>query len=337
MEQLEQGSWLITGGGGFMARALYARARNEGWTGVRFTAIGRDDTRLQQVRDRFPEVDIRRVDITRPDELAAVAYGHTGIIHLAAAKHVDVSERAVFSTITQNITGSENVLRVAAATQSVMICVGISTDKAVDPANVYGMTKALMERMFEEVDGTHTRLRCRIARYGNVIASSGSAIPVMIQKALAGERLKITDPTMTRFFFPADQGVDLIIRQADIDLAESGRGGMIAVPRMGSVTLTQMAEAVQEIAANHVGYDVIGARPGEKQHERLIGANEWPRFYRRDGDILFLRGVLDRSLMPAGATPPNQRGLEHFSERSDDAKPIDPGLFVAWIREALAI
>lgn len=253
----------LTGGSGFLGRAFLRRAEREGWQ-ARFTVVSRDDHKHAKLLKRFPLVRCIRADVASdPDYLASIFRGHKTVIHMAASKHVDLSEYNVLSTLETNVTGTRNVLLAAMAAR-VERFVFISTDKACQPANTYGLTKALGEKIVGEF-GVRGDVSAVAVRYGNVVGSTGSVIPVFKEQAQKFNRLKITDPNMTRFWMGVEEAIDLILLAH-----EHGRAGHTMVPFPKAMKIGEVAEA----ACPGISYDITGRRPGEKVSEQLISSSE---------------------------------------------------------------
>ena len=264
------GNILVTCGAGFIARAIYARAREEGWQ-AQFTCVSRDDAKHVGLRERFPEVACYPFDVGRDadDTLTALMRGHDLVIHAAAMKHVDLAEFTPEHVVRTNIDGSAQVAR-CAHRAGVGSVIAISTDKACEPVNIYGMTKAVMERIFVEWDQRADQTAYRVVRYGNVIGSSGSVIPRFEQMLASTGVLQLTDPTMTRFWMSANEAIDTIVA-AENWMAS----GVVTVPKPRALSLHDLALVVlgadqhePELPPGKV--EIIGRRPGEKRHEKLI-------------------------------------------------------------------
>jgi UDP-N-acetylglucosamine 4,6-dehydratase len=194
-------------------------------------------------------------------------------VHAAALKQVPACEYNPFEAIQTNINGGKNVIE-AAINCGVRRIVALSTDKAVNPINLYGATKLCAEKMFVQANAyagaQDTRFSC--ARYGNVVGSRGSVIPIFMEQRARG-RVTITDPRMTRFWITLDQGVRFVIRGL-----EQMRGGEIFVPKIPSMKLLDMAQAI----APDCQIDCVGIRPGEKLHEVLLSEDEARNAIERD-------------------------------------------------------
>jgi UDP-N-acetylglucosamine 4,6-dehydratase len=187
------------------------------------------------------------------------------VVHAAALKQVPACEYNPFEAIQTNIMGGRNVID-AAIDQGVRRILALSTDKAVNPINLYGATKLCAEKVFVQANAyagaRNTRFSC--ARYGNVVGSRGSVIPVFLEQRRRG-KITITDPRMTRFWLTLEQGVKFVIR-----CLEQMHGGEIFVPKIPSMRLLDLAETV----APGCQVEYIGIRPGEKLHEVLVSEDE---------------------------------------------------------------
>jgi UDP-N-acetylglucosamine 4,6-dehydratase/5-epimerase len=205
-------------------------------------------------------------DIRDRDRLMRACCGADFIVHAAALKQVPALEYNPQEAIKTNIQGASNIID-AAIENNVKRVVALSSDKAVNPINMYGASKLAMEKLFIAGNSYSGKKETRfsIVRYGNVAGSRGSVIPLFRSKAKCNEPLPITDTSMTRFWITLGQGVDLVLRALEIM-----KGGEIFIPKIPSFKITDLA---QEIAP---GYpcEVVGIRPGEKLHEVLISESE---------------------------------------------------------------
>ncbi len=259
------GSVLITGGTGSLGHAILARAERERWD-ARFTVYSRDEAKQAALLERFPSVHCVLGDVRDGDRLEAAMRGVDTVIHAAAYKRVPEAERQPITCAESNVEGSANVVAAARRIGTPRV-IGISTDKACSPINAYGFTKALMERMFaaealERPDGP----AFTVVRYGNVIASRGSVVPMFRAQAARGGPLTLTDPDMTRFWITLDDAVDLILAGLAIP------SGHILVPRSRSSSMRVMAEACAPGMSTTTGTN----RGGEKRHEQLYNLHESP-------------------------------------------------------------
>lgn len=265
---------LITGGTGSFGNAFVRRLLKTDCDEIRI--LSRDEAKqefmrrdLRDERLRFHVGDVRdrnTVDRAMP--------GVEFVFHAAALKQVPSCEFFPDQALLTNVIGSQNVLE-SAAHYGVRQVVCLSTDKAVYPVNAMGMTKALMEKTVQAKarslgDDAGTIMSC--VRYGNVLYTRGSVVPVFVNQILAGERLTITSPTMTRFLLTLAEAIDLI----EFALTNSQQGDLY-VRRSPACTVMTLAEALKQIFASDVPVDVFGVRPGEKIHETLATFQEAAR------------------------------------------------------------
>lgn len=267
-----EGNVLITGGSGFLGRAILRRAEQEDWP-ARFIVYSRDETKQWELKRRYPGVNCLLGDVARDlDRLTAAMIGCDIVIHAGAVKYIPEAEFNVSETIDVNIIGSRNVA-IAARVAGVKTVVGISTDKACSPTNTYGATKMLMERYFAEANrmgGT----KFITVRYGNVVGSTGSVIPVFKKQILDYGEIRITDPRMTRFWLGVDQAVSLVLYA--VSKAQECPGWTIIDP-CPAMTILDLAKAVAGSINAEVPLQYTGIRPGEKIHENLWSEQEAPR------------------------------------------------------------
>jgi UDP-glucose 4-epimerase len=192
------------------------------------------------------------------------------VFHAAALKQVPTCEHFPMEAVQTNVLGAENLVAAALKNQ-VQTFVAISTDKAVKPVNVMGMTKALQERIVLRANLSRlnrgTRLTC--VRYGNVLRSRGSLVPFFRRQLALGQRLTITDERMTRFLLTLGDAIDLVLWAA-----KAGEGGDIFVRKAPAARVVDIAAILSEEAGKPFAYDVIGILPGEKLHEILVSEEE---------------------------------------------------------------
>ena len=209
------------------------------------------------------------------------------IIHAAALKQVPVGEYFPWESIKTNILGTQNFIRaILESNNNVKTMLVISTDKACKPVNTYGMCKAIQERLVVEANLICPDTRFICVRYGNVIASRGSVIPLFQEQIKNGGPLTITSQEMTRFILSMDKATDIII-----DAISCAEAGDIYVPDLPAINILDLAEAM--IDDRGIEIKVIGVRPGEKIHEILISEEEIPRTTKR-GDYYVICPVLPK-------------------------------------------
>lgn len=255
------GEIAITGGSGYLARAILTVAQKEQWD-AQFTILSRDEAKQRRVKERFSQVRCVIGDVRDSESLERVFWGKDLVIHAAALKMIPQAESDPNEAIAINVFGSQNVAR-AAVKANVPKVLGISTDKVVSPINTYGMTKALMERIFTDYN-KYVRTHFALVRYGNVVGSTGSVIPLFQQQYKDGKTLTVTDPTMTRFWLSYQEAVETIKMGLDAPRFCN------IIPKCRAMTMFSLAKTINESE----DMSIIGPRPGEKRHEELLGALE---------------------------------------------------------------
>jgi UDP-N-acetylglucosamine 4,6-dehydratase/5-epimerase len=267
MVNWSQESVLVTGGTGSFGKK-FAEIMLREYRPHRLVIFSRDELKQHEMRVAgFEHSSLRYFigDVRDVERLKRALAGVTVVVHAAALKQVPVCEYNPFEAIQTNIMGGRNVID-AAIDQGVRRILALSTDKAVNPINLYGATKLCAEKMFVQANAyagaQNTRFSC--ARYGNVVGSRGSVIPIFLEQRKRG-KITITDPRMTRFWLTLEQGARFVIR-----CLEQMHGGEIFVPKIPSMRLVDLAETV----APGCEVEYIGIRPGEKLHEVLISDDE---------------------------------------------------------------
>jgi UDP-N-acetylglucosamine 4,6-dehydratase/5-epimerase len=254
------GAILITGGSGTLGHAIVRTAEREGWD-CTFTIYSRSELRQAQMRVRHPHCRYVLGDVRDYERLAAVIAGHDLVIHAAAMKRIPECEAQPGECYQTNVIGSMHVVR-ACITAGVRRCVGISTDKACRAVTAYGASKLAVEKLFQvQQEGP---CAFTLVRYGNVVASNGSVIPIWRRQAERGEPLTVTQAYATRFWMAPSEAVDLI------EHAAAMQTGTITVPKMCSLSLRDLAEIVSPGAE----LKEVGFRSVEKAHEDLVNEDE---------------------------------------------------------------
>ncbi|MCC6225845.1 MAG: UDP-N-acetylglucosamine 4,6-dehydratase (inverting) [Microthrixaceae bacterium] len=258
---------LLTGGTGSFGTAFAGRLL-ERFESVTIRVFSRDELKQSEMSERFNGDDRLRFflgDVRSPERLSRAAKGADFIIHAAAMKQVPACEYNPFEAIQTNINGSQNIVD-AAIDNGVAKVVALSTDKAVNPVNLYGATKLCEEKLIIQGNAYAAQSRTKLCcvRYGNVVGSRGSVVPVFKRQVRSG-RLTITDPRMTRFWITLDEAVELVLFAL-----ENTVGGEVFVPKIPSMRVVDLAEAM----APGIPQEVVGIRPGEKLHESLLTQDE---------------------------------------------------------------
>jgi len=262
MNFLKNKSVLITGGTGSFGKAFVSRLLKEDQI-TKLVIFSRDELKQFEMAETIKSSKVRFFlgDVRDYQRLLQATDGIDVIVHAAAMKQIPAAEYNPMEAIKTNILGAENIVN-AAIRNGVQRVLALSTDKAANPANLYGATKLCSDRLMvagNTLAGKHlTRFAC--VRYGNVLGSRGSVIPFFLEKAKSGS-IPITDERMTRFWLTIEQGVQFVL-----DSLERMHGGEIFVPKIPSFKVTDVARVVCPGVPTHV----IGIRPGEKLHEVMI-------------------------------------------------------------------
>jgi UDP-N-acetylglucosamine 4,6-dehydratase len=258
---------LVTGGSGSFGRKFVEIMLNE-YRPKKLIVFSRDEMKQHEMRAAGLEhssVQYFLGDVRDAQRLERAFSGVTVVLHTAALKQVPACESNPFEAAQTNIVGSKNVID-AAINRGIRRVIALSTDKAVHPINVYGSTKLCAERMFVQANDhpetQEPRFSC--VRFGNFLGSRSSVIPIFVEQRKRG-KITITDPRMTRFWITLDDAARLVIR-----CFEQMQGGEIFVPKMASMKLLDMAQAV----APNCQIECMGIRPGEKLHEVLLAEGE---------------------------------------------------------------
>jgi UDP-N-acetylglucosamine 4,6-dehydratase len=258
---------LITGGTGSFGKK-FIQIMVESYHPAKIIVFSRDELKQHEMRAAgydHPSLRYFIGDIRDRERCMRAFEGVDVVIHAAALKQVPACEYNPMEAIKTNILGSSNVIDAAIDT-GVKRVVALSTDKAVNPVNLYGATKLAAEKLFVQSNayagGREIRFAC--VRYGNVVGSRGSVVPVFLKQRETG-KVTVTDDRMTRFWISLEQGVRFVIQAA-----ENMYGGEVFVPKIPSMKVSDLARAI----APNAKIDFIGIRPGEKLHEVLISEDE---------------------------------------------------------------
>jgi UDP-N-acetylglucosamine 4,6-dehydratase/5-epimerase len=264
---------LITGGTGSFGHAVLKHFLNSDLREIRI--FSRDEKKQEDMRLALKSDKVKFYigDVREYDSIYDALNGVDYVFHAAALKQVPSCEFYPLEAVRTNVLGAENVLR-AAIERQVQRVVVLSTDKAVYPVNAMGMSKALMEKVMiaksRQCDTSKTVL-CA-TRYGNVMASRGSVIPLFIDQLLAGKPLTITDPSMTRFLMSLEDSVGLVLYAFT-----HAKAGDIFVQKSPAATIAVLAQALKALLQRDNPINIIGTRHGEKLYESLVSREEMAR------------------------------------------------------------
>ncbi|MHC1779193.1 MAG: polysaccharide biosynthesis protein [Bacteroidales bacterium] len=279
MQKIKNGSFLITGGTGSFGKALCGKLVSMGVSNVTIYSRNIDTQRIMSIK--YPFFKFISGDINDRERLVDAMRNIDFVIHAAALKDVVLCEKNPSLAAKINITGTETVLDCVIEC-GVKKIVAISSDKAVNPSGVMGMTKAIMERLVRvkamEVEslkpGVKSSPEISLVRFGNLTGSSGTVIPLFIKQASEGKRLTVTDPDMTRFLMTPEESADYVL----FTLTNAVNGDLF-IKKSPSVSVGSIAKSVIEVVSGadtkqESGYLVTGARPGEKKFETMATAAE---------------------------------------------------------------
>lgn len=304
---------LITGGTGSLGKVLTRRLlSNPSARPKRIIIFSRDEAKQHSMRIEYQQkakatdeiiyqdfgrtVEFRIGDIRNFESVCSALDGVDIVVNAAALKQVPSCEYFPFEAVKTNIGGAENIVRAIKQYRfPIQTVVGVSTDKACKPINVMGMTKAIQERIFINANIECPGVRFIAVRYGNVMASRGSVIPLFHEQIKKGGPVTITTPEMTRFMLSLDHAVDIIM-----NAIQTARAGEIYVPRAPSARIMDIAKAL--IKGRKIEMIKTGIRPGEKVHEILVSREEAWHTYQR-GNYYTIRPMMPELLNEAPDLP----------------------------------
>jgi UDP-N-acetylglucosamine 4,6-dehydratase/5-epimerase len=309
-------SILVTGATGSFGHAFIDKALDQGVG--RIVVFSRDELKQYELRSSHANDERFRFfigDIRDQERLRMAMRGVDYVVHAAALKQVDTAEYNPMEFVKTNVLGSENVIQ-AAIDAGVEKVIALSTDKASSPINLYGATKLTADKLF--ISSNHYAVaggtRFSVVRYGNVIGSRGSVIPFFRKLAEAGDPIPITDTRMTRFFITLPQSVDFVSR-ALVDMT----GGELFVPRIPSMRITDLAEAIAPGAPTIN----IGLRPGEKIHEEMISVEDSRRTVRQADRYVVQPTLAMWGGYKEATGEPVAEGFSYSSDTNDEWLTID--------------
>jgi len=285
---------LITGGTGSLGKALTKKILETKVDTIRI--FSRDELKQIKMQSEVNDERLRFLigDVREKDRLEMALEDIDIVIHTAALKHVPVAEYNPFEAVKTNVYGAQNLIE-SCLRKNVKLALAIGTDKAVAPLNTYGATKLLMERLFISANyykGKHeTKFLC--VRYGNVLGSRGSIVPLFVHQIKTGKKITITDPSMTRFNITMKQALELIFRAL-----ENAHGGEVYIPKLKAYKVGDIKEAILNLMKSKDNSIRIPVRPGEKYHESLISGEEIRNSFETKQDYLLLEEQIQNEIKP---------------------------------------
>lgn len=275
MDMIRGKQILVTGGCGSIGSQITKRALDQGADTVR--VLENDEAALFELQQEIDDTSCLRTllgDIRDRDRLRLAIEDIDIVFHAAALKHVELNEYNPFEAVQTNVQGTQNLVR-AAIEEEVESFVAISTDKASNPTSVMGATKLLSERLVIAANAYkgHRDTEFSCVRFGNVLGSSGSVVPLFYDQITSGGPVTVTDPEMTRFLMPIDEAVDLVF-----SANKQMKGGEIFVFKMPTFDVGTLAETMIDAygpnPSDDIEIEIIGSRPGERMHEKLLSKDE---------------------------------------------------------------
>jgi UDP-glucose 4-epimerase len=328
---------LVTGGTGSLGKVLVRRLlAAERGTPSKVIVLSRDEAKQHDMRLSYQQLEgstdeviyqnfnrlleFRIGDVRSYADVCSALRDADVVVNAAALKQVPVCEYFPEQAVLTNCDGAANIVRaIRECRLPVEVVVGVSTDKACKPVNVMGMSKAVAERIFIAANVLNPATRFVCVRYGNVLASRGSVVPLFHQQIRAGGPVTVTSDRMTRFLMSLDQAVDTIFEALSRALA-----GEIVIPKAPSANVMDLARAL--IGDRDVEIKITGVRPGEKQHEILVSEGECHHTYAR-GDYYAIAPMLPELAAPAS---PGRQALS--AEYSSGDEPVEFEALVALLR-----
>lgn len=310
----ENKSVLITGGSGSFGKG-FIRTLLDNHKPRRVAVYSRDEYKQYIMAQEFgddPRLRYFIGDVRDFPRLKMAMRGVDYVVHAAALKHVPAAEYNPFECIKTNVYGAENVVR-ASIEMDISKVISLSTDKAASPINLYGASKLAADKIFVAANNLSGAggTQFSVVRYGNVVGSRGSVVPFFRKLVAEGaSALPITDPRMTRFWITLEQGVDFVVTCLNMM-----RGGEIYVPKIASMKMTEMADAL----APGIKHEIVGIRPGEKLHEVMITEDDARSTVELKDRYVILPSIsfLDRDRYADLDAQPVAEGFRYSSDAND--------------------
>ena len=279
---------MIIGGTGALGKTLLHRYYGDN----EIIIFSRDEHKHFYLQKEYPEFKPVIGDVRDKNAVtnALLRFNPHIVINAAALKHVPICESNSFESVKTNIIGHQNVIECINSHGNVETLIFVSTDKACKPINVYGMCKAISEKLYVDYASQQDKTKVVLVRYGNVLESTGSVIPFfkgLLEKDC--NHLPITQKDMTRFFLTLEQATELIDWAYNFD----GSHGKIAIPKVKALKITDVAECLLTFYEKDIPLRHVGIRSGEKLHEEMISAEEWMRTEEYDNFLIGSENIRD--------------------------------------------
>jgi len=279
---------LIIGGTGALGKTLVKRYYDSN----KIIVLSRDEHKHYYLQKEYPNVHSIIGDVKDKSSIknCLMRFKPNIVINAAALKHVPICEDDPFESVKTNIVGHQNIIESVTEVGNVETLIFVSTDKACNPINVYGMCKAISERLYIEYAKQEGTPKVVLVRYGNVLESTGSVIPFFKSLLENGSNhLPITHKDMTRFLLTLEQATDLIDWAYQFD----GSHGKIAIPKVKALKITDVARCLLTHYQKNIKFKDVGVRPGEKLHEEMISSEEWMRTENHKNFLIGNKNIRD--------------------------------------------
>ena len=279
---------LIIGGTGALGKTLVKRYCDSN----EIIVLSRDEHKHYHLQKEYPNVHSIIGDVKDKGSIknCLMRFKPNIVINAAALKHVPICEDDPFESVKTNIIGHQNIIESVTEVGNVETLIFVSTDKACNPINVYGMCKAISERLYIEYAKQRGTPKVVLVRYGNVLESTGSVIPFFKSLLENGSNhLPITHKDMTRFLLTLEQATDLIDWAYQFD----GSHGKIAIPKVKALKITDVARCLLTHYQKNIKFKDVGVRPGEKLHEEMISNEEWMRTENHKNFLIGNKNIRD--------------------------------------------
>lgn len=281
---------MIIGGTGALGKTLIKRYNEEN----NILVFSRDEHKQVKLKNTFNEIQYQIGDVKDKDSLlqAINEYEPNIVINTAALKHVPICEENPYESVKTNIIGHRNLIDcIQSSNHKIETLIFISTDKACKPINVYGMCKAISERLYIDYANKQKDVKVVLCRYGNVLESTGSVIPYFKKLLESGvSSLPITDERMTRFTITLKESVELI----DWAYNHTESHGAIVVPKLKSMFITDLAKVLaKDYGHDDIDLNFVGIRPGEKLHEEMVSLEESMRAKEYDKYFMITDNIIN--------------------------------------------
>lgn len=332
-DMFENKNILILGGTGYLGRAIATEVLK--YNPKKIIIFSRDEVKhfnLTKIFGNKKNVESVIGDIRDYDALLRATKSIDIVFHVAALKRMDALEYNVSEALKTNALASLNVFN-ACVTNNVPRALFISTDKACLPINTYGACKFLSEKIFTNYDTSKISTKFMVTRFGNILDSTGSVIPIFIDKIKNGEEIPLTDDRMTRFIIGKAEATELIF-----DALRYGIGGEIFIKKLPAMRIIDLIDVLKEKFKANNKVKLIGMRPGEKFHELLVNESEMARAYEFNG-IFIIKPSVDNMYTNSNQEPPIYRikgksvDLQEIYSYSSDQAVISKGRLLEHLEE----